>query len=122
MSSSSTNTSVAALRHHHHFHHGNEVAERGRYVALSVRDEGPGIAPEHLDRIFEPFFTTKPADKGTGLGLSVVHGIMARHAGSVRVSSTLGKGACFILVLPVKGAEGVTSSIPSDGKAQTAPE
>lgn len=95
---------------------------QGRYVALSVRDEGPGIAPEHLDRIFEPFFTTKPADKGTGLGLSVVHGIMARHAGAVRVSSTLGKGACFILVLPVKGAEGVTSSIPSDGKAQTAPE
>lgn len=99
-----------------------EQLPQGSYIALSVRDEGPGIAPEHLDRIFEPFFTTKPSDKGTGLGLSVVHGIMARHSGAVRVSSTLGEGACFVLVLPARGAEDVTSGIPSDGPAQPAPE
>ncbi len=74
----------------------------GRYVTLCVRDEGPGIAPEHLDRIFDPFFTTKPAGKGTGLGLSVVHGIMARHGGGVGASSEPGKGACFMLALPAR--------------------
>ncbi|WP_439517903.1 ATP-binding protein [Hydrogenophaga sp.] len=76
---------------------------RGRYITLSVSDEGPGIAPEHLDRIFDPFFTTKAIGKGTGLGLSVVHGIMARHSGGVGVSSTPGQGACFTLVMPAKG-------------------
>lgn len=74
----------------------------GRYVTLSILDEGPGIAPEHLDRIFEPFFTTKAADKGTGLGLSVVQGILARHSGVVRVNSALGEGACFVLILPAQ--------------------
>lgn len=74
----------------------------GRYVTLCIRDEGPGIAAEHLDRIFEPFFTTKAADKGTGLGLSVVHGIMARHSGAVHVTSVLGEGACFVLLLPAQ--------------------
>lgn len=73
---------------------------QGRYVSLCIRDEGPGIAPEHLDRIFDPFFTTKPVGKGTGLGLSVVHGIMARHSGAVGVRSTPGEGACFVLALP----------------------
>lgn len=72
----------------------------GRYVTLCIRDAGPGIAPEHLDRIFEPFFTTKAADKGTGLGLSVVQGIMARHSGAIHVTSVLGEGACFLLILP----------------------
>lgn len=75
---------------------------QGRYITLCVRDEGPGIAPEYLDRIFEPFFTTKATDKGTGLGLSVVHGIMARHSGAVRVISKLGEGAYFVLVLPAQ--------------------
>ena len=83
---------------------------RGRYVTLCVQDEGPGIAPEHLDRIFEPFFTTKASDKGTGLGLSVVQGIMARHSGAVRVSSAPGEGACFVLVLPTQEASDFRSS------------
>lgn len=75
----------------------------GHYLALSVQDEGPGIAPEYLDRIFEPFFTTKPSDKGTGLGLSVVHGIMARHSGAVHVVNARGGGARFVLLLPAAG-------------------
>lgn len=80
----------------------------GRYVTLSVQDEGPGIAPEHIDRVFEPFFTTKEADKGTGLGLSVVQGIMARHCGAVRVINRPGAGACFLLILPAQ----VEASVP----------
>lgn len=73
-----------------------------RYITLCVRDEGPGIAPEHLNRVFDPFFTTKPAGKGTGLGLSVVHGIMARHGGGVGVFSAPGEGASFLLALPLR--------------------
>ncbi len=73
----------------------------GEYLHVTVRDEGPGIAPEHLDRIFEPFFTTKDMGRGTGLGLSVAHGIMGRHRGSIGVSSLLGEGSAFHLFIPV---------------------
>ncbi|HEX5738216.1 MAG TPA: ATP-binding protein [Hydrogenophaga sp.] len=72
----------------------------GRYVCLRVRDEGPGIAPEHMHRVFDPFFTTKKVGRGTGLGLSVVHGIMARHGGVIGVASPPGEGACLTLYLP----------------------
>jgi two-component system cell cycle sensor histidine kinase/response regulator CckA len=76
----------------------------GNYLTLSVQDEGPGIAPEHLHRIFEPFFTTKALDKGTGLGLPIVQGIMNAHAGAVQVISQRGRGACFRLYLPMAQA------------------
>ncbi|AOW12916.1 hypothetical protein LPB72_18230 [Hydrogenophaga crassostreae] len=72
----------------------------GRYVCMTVTDEGPGIAPEHINRVFDPFFTTKTVGKGTGLGLSVAHGIMARHNGAIGVSSRLGSGTSMHLYLP----------------------
>jgi two-component system, cell cycle sensor histidine kinase and response regulator CckA len=72
----------------------------GRYVCLTVRDEGPGISPEHINRVFDPFFTTKTVGKGTGLGLSVAHGIMARHGGAIGVSSEQGVGTSMHLYLP----------------------
>jgi two-component system, cell cycle sensor histidine kinase and response regulator CckA len=72
----------------------------GRYVCLTVRDEGAGIAPEHLSRVFDPFFTTKSIGKGTGLGLSVAHGIMARHGGAIGVASDTGAGTTFHVYLP----------------------
>lgn len=72
----------------------------GRYVSLSVRDEGPGIAAEHLHRVFDPFYTTKTVGRGTGLGLSVAHGIMSRHGGAIGIASPPGEGACLTLYLP----------------------
>jgi signal transduction histidine kinase len=71
------------------------------WVCITVRDEGPGIAPEHLPRIFEPFFTTKDVGQGTGLGLSVAHGIVTDHGGWLGVESTPGDGTTFRVFLPV---------------------
>jgi PAS domain S-box-containing protein len=72
----------------------------GKRVRLSVRDSGPGIAPEIRTRIFEPFFTTKGVGVGTGVGLSVSHAIVDAHQGTIGVESTLGKGATFVITLP----------------------
>ncbi len=71
-------------------------------VRLSVTDTGSGIAPENLEKIFHPFFTTKEVGKGTGLGLSISHGIIASLGGSIEVSSELGRGSLFTIVLPRK--------------------
>jgi two-component system, NtrC family, sensor kinase len=67
-----------------------------------VRDNGPGIPPENLERIFEPFFTTKPPGEGTGLGLSVSRGIIEKLGGRIEVESKLGAGAIFKVILPKK--------------------
>lgn len=86
----------------------------GRYVVLAVRDHGPGIAPEHLDRVFDPFFTTKAKGRGTGLGLSVAQGIMARHHGAIGlVNST--EGASFLLYLPASRHDDQVAPVTSPG-------
>jgi signal transduction histidine kinase len=79
----------------------------GRDVILEVRDDGAGIAPEHLERIFEPFFTTRAA--GTGLGLSIVRGIVEKHGGTVGVESAVGKGTRFSVRLPGRYARSSTA-------------
>ena len=71
------------------------------FVCLSIRDNGPGIAPEHLPRIFDPFFTTKDVGKGTGLGLATVYGIVRQHRGWIDVRSEVGQGTEFRILLPV---------------------
>ncbi|PTY05822.1 hypothetical protein DB347_15840 [Opitutaceae bacterium EW11] len=70
----------------------------GSYVRIEVRDNGCGIAPENLELIFEPFFTTKKS--GTGLGLSMVRSIVRKFGGDVSVTSTLGAGTTFQVLLP----------------------
>jgi signal transduction histidine kinase len=69
-------------------------------VAIEVADSGRGIAADHLPRIFEPFFTTRP--DGTGLGLAICQKLVRAHDGEIQVSSTLGKGTTFSVVLPVR--------------------
>lgn len=85
---------------------------RGEQIALEVADDGPGVAPEHLEHIFNPFFTTKPPGVGTGLGLSIVYNIVREHGGDVQAESEPGAGARFIVRLPVvtPGAERAKSS------------
>ncbi|TVM31005.1 hypothetical protein DQK91_19390 [Oceanidesulfovibrio marinus] len=73
----------------------------GSYARISVQDTGQGIEPAIIERIFEPFFTTKPKEMGTGLGLSMVHGIIRRHAGAIRVQSEPGNGAVFTVFFPL---------------------
>jgi two-component system, NtrC family, sensor histidine kinase HupT/HoxJ len=69
-------------------------------VRVTVRDNGPGIPPEHLLRLFDPFFTTKPVGKGTGLGLSISYGIVEQHGGHLSARNAEGGGAEFVLELP----------------------
>lgn len=72
----------------------------GEYLALSVRDTGGGIEPRDVERIFEPFFTTKKSRGGTGMGLAIVHSILSRSGGAVKVDSTPGMGSTFTAYLP----------------------
>jgi PAS domain S-box-containing protein len=74
----------------------------GDTVWVEVADTGKGIVPEHLKRIFDPFFTTKPVGKGTGLGLSLSSSIVVKHRGRFEVSSEVGQGSTFRVVLPIK--------------------
>jgi len=70
-------------------------------IQISFKDDGPGIAKKNLQRIFEPFFTTRKPGEGTGLGLSICQNIIAIHDGTIYARSKLGKGATFIIKLPV---------------------
>ena len=78
-----------------------DILPAGDYTALRVSDSGLGIPPDILSKIFEPFFTTKELGKGTGLGLSTVYGIVKQSGGFIFAESELGRGASFIIYLPV---------------------
>ena len=72
-------------------------------IVVEVRDTGPGIAPDDLERIFSPFFTTKP--QGTGLGLAIVRKVVDAHDGHIDAISAPGRGATFRVTLPVVPTE-----------------
>ena len=79
--------------------HDAELAD-GRYVAVTVHDNGVGIAPDVLDKVFDPFFTTKPLGQGTGLGLSMLYGFAGQSGGAVRIRSAVGEYTEVTLLLP----------------------
>lgn len=84
---------------------GHPELKPGKYVRLSVRDDGCGMSREVMDRIFEPFFSTKEKGKGSGMGLPVVHGIVKSHGGGITVQSEEGKGSLFSVYLPVRDVQ-----------------
>jgi len=89
-------------------------------VGLIVEDTGCGIPPENLEKIFEPFFTTRGQGRGTGLGLSLCAETARRHQGSLRVTSRVGQGSRFSLMLPIE--TGLSVSIPSGPQQPMSPE
>jgi signal transduction histidine kinase len=79
-----------------------ETPPTAEFLSITIRDTGPGIAEENLQRVFEPFFTTKA--NGTGLGLAVTWRIIEQHKGTIRVESQPGKGTTFTVLLPAAPA------------------
>lgn len=88
----------------------------GRYIRISIKDNGIGIPEHYLPRIFDPYFTTK--EKGSGLGLAASYSIIRHHGGMVDVKSEMGKGSTFSIYLP--SVETDEPIIPPDPKELTA--
>ncbi len=97
-------------------HAGSKI---GPHVCLSVRDTGPGIAPEVLPRIFEPFFPTKSADRG-GLGLATVDSLVKQNGGWTEVESEVGAGTVFKVYLDFVSGTGRQPQLVGSTEAQTA--
>lgn len=70
-------------------------------IKISVQDNGHGISEDNMKNLFTPFFTTKPVGVGTGLGLSISHGIVEEHGGTILVSSEVGIGTIFTVLIPL---------------------
>jgi two-component system NtrC family sensor kinase len=71
-------------------------------IMIKIKDNGPGIPKENLNRIFDPFFTTKKVGEGTGLGLSIVYSIVEKLGGRITVASEMGQGTTFTIFLPAE--------------------
>ena len=75
--------------------------KKNAHMLIHIRDNGTGIAKQHIPRIFDPFFTTKPVGQGTGLGLSVGYGIIRHHQGKIMAANRKSRGAQFTIRLPL---------------------
>ncbi|MGA2964775.1 MAG: ATP-binding protein [Terriglobales bacterium] len=91
----------------------------GTEIAIEVRDDGAGIAPDVLPQIFEPFLTTKESGHGVGLGLAIARGIIDRHHGRIEVTSQLGQGTTFTISVPTHEH---ADSLPTSGAGMPQPK
>jgi CheY-like chemotaxis protein/two-component sensor histidine kinase len=87
----------------------------GRYVVVTLADNGVGMPPEVLEHAFEPFFTTKEVGKGTGLGLATVYGIVKQHDGAITAESSPDSGSRFRIYLP----HATRAPVAASGDVQT---
>ncbi|MBN4076291.1 HAMP domain-containing histidine kinase [Gemmatimonas aurantiaca] len=85
--------------------HSPTLGEFDGAVEITIEDTGSGISEENISKIFEPFFTTKEVGSGTGLGLSVSYGIIKEHGGEIRVTSQVGVGSRFAVILPLQSKQ-----------------
>ncbi|WP_028458082.1 response regulator [Chloroflexus sp. Y-396-1] len=95
----------------------HEAAD-GRYIEISISDNGVGIPAQYLDKVFNPFFTTKPVGQGTGLGLSICYGIIQEHQGQIWIESREGVGTTVFIRLPIIETS-VDVPAPSSAAADT---
>jgi len=87
-----------------------QLPREGKYVVISVKDNGIGIPEKYLEKIFDPYFTTK--EKGSGLGLATSYSIIKNHGGEIIVISELGKGTTFFIYLPAIETEKEVKEVP----------
>jgi PAS domain S-box-containing protein len=87
--------------------------QKERHVQLQVSDTGTGMTADVIEHVFEPFFTTKAATRGTGLGLATVYGILTQADASIQISSQLGTGTTFTIVLPVTDEVAASAAEPA---------
>lgn len=73
----------------------------GEYIKISVQDSGSGIPDNVVEKVFEPFFTTKESGQGTGLGLAAVYGTIKSHRGEITISTEIGVGTVFNILIPI---------------------
>jgi two-component system NtrC family sensor kinase len=98
------------------------IRREGDSVRVSVADDGPGIPPENISKLFDPFFTTKRPGGGAGLGLTIGMAVVKEHGGRIEVSSTLGEGATFQVLLPGaadQSASSATGLVPAPPAASS---
>lgn len=93
----------------------------GRYVRLSVTDDGVGMPPDLLARVSEPFFTTKPKGQGTGLGLAMARGFAEQSGGTMTIESTSGEGTTVSIWLPVASSSGPRTGTVSPAERDPVP-
>lgn len=98
------------------------VVPVGKFVSVTVTDEGIGIAQDKLQKVFEPFFTTKRTGEGTGLGLSTAYGIVKQSGGYIFVDSTEGVGTTFTLMFPAHGLATEQVAVAAEGGRPDLPE
>jgi len=78
-----------------------KTGQTGDRITITFRDDGIGIPKKYLPRLFDSFFTTKEVGEGTGLGLSISYGIIQEHNGRIYAKGQPGKGATFVVELPI---------------------